>query len=699
MAVKIEQINVKDLGPITRFSHDFTQINLVFGHNEVGKTSLVEFVIRALFNNPKNWNLRRLNGKGKVLVSGLGESITEFQPESAKKIESYWETSLNEFPQDFAKLLVVRAAEVELTQEKSGVDSAILKKYLTGAGLLEKIVDKIPATIQAASIEKNVVLGSKRGDIKRISELQDEYSQLIDLEGRINEQLSEGRLLDLKNQKEKIETELSELNAAKRFRAFELHAKILELESEIEKYPEGDIDAAARKIGNWYQLRRFLHADIEKLETATKETEHFEWLKTAKEVFESRSIGKVPKNLKLFLIFGLLLLAGAAVSYFYFSYAFAAIFMSVFGAGSIGYFIYKQNRIIAFRTEVDDIKAVGKGYEERFSGTFHGLVDINTQITRIEPFYYEKGNLIESIKEKNHQLDRLEDEIKEILKKIHAQGFSFEKVEEIIQEIRDRKKKLTENKNKLANEFAVLQVDAEYFIDTKPKISWDLVKFEELLNRKDETEENHRFLEAAFSNLKQSARDIAGTDITDSWEDILWQIHERIVEKEQSIHTLHSQCVAQVLIYQITQELQISEEEKIADGIRASEIDTYIKKITNRYSGIDYSEGVISLIDDFGTYRLEDLSTGTIEQVFLSLRMGFASKIAEGEGLFLILDDAFQYSDWERRPRLVEQVIDLAKDGWQIIYFSMDNHIRDLFMEKAGKVFKKEFSLIEIENN
>ena len=52
--------------------------------------------------------------------------------------------------------------------------------------------------------------------------------------------------------------------------------------------------------------------------------------------------------------------------------------------------------------------------------------------------------------------------------------------------------------------------------------------------------------------------------------------------------------------------------------------------------------------------------------------------------LFLILDDAFQHSDWDKRLILVDNLVTLAQNDWQIIYFTMDNHIRDIFNEKGG---------------
>jgi uncharacterized protein YhaN len=101
--------------------------------------------------------------------------------------------------------------------------------------------------------------------------------------------------------------------------------------------------------------------------------------------------------------------------------------------------------------------------------------------------------------------------------------------------------------------------------------------------------------------------------------------------------------------------------------------------------------------DPFQEYPLESLSTGAQEQVLLALRIGCAARIVGKEGLFLILDDAFQHADWDRRGWLLDQVIKLANHGWQIIYLTMDDHIRDLFDKVGHKNFKKNYRFIDLE--
>mgnify|MGYP001965740947 FL=1 len=82
-------------------------------------------------------------------------------------------------------------------------------------------------------------------------------------------------------------------------------------------------------------------------------------------------------------------------------------------------------------------------------------------------------------------------------------------------------------------------------------------------------------------------------------------------------------------------------------------------------------------------FPLGMLSTGAREQVMNALRLTFASKALGEESAFLLLDDAFQHSDWKRREDMVAYALGLVDRGWQIFYFTMDDHLRDEFQKQA----------------
>ena len=62
----------------------------------------------------------------------------------------------------------------------------------------------------------------------------------------------------------------------------------------------------------------------------------------------------------------------------------------------------------------------------------------------------------------------------------------------------------------------------------------------------------------------------------------------------------------------------------------------------------------------------------------------------------ILLDDAFQHSDWQRREYLVDEMVSLSNLGWQVVYFSMDDHIKGLFEKRVKPKLKDRFKLIEL---
>ena len=68
MSFKIKKLKVKNLGPIDELDWGLTDLNLVFGHNEKGKSYLVEFLVHTLFKT-KSWSeLRPQQGQGQIFT-------------------------------------------------------------------------------------------------------------------------------------------------------------------------------------------------------------------------------------------------------------------------------------------------------------------------------------------------------------------------------------------------------------------------------------------------------------------------------------------------------------------------------------------------------------------------------------------------------------------------------------------------------
>ncbi len=71
------------------------------------------------------------------------------------------------------------------------------------------------------------------------------------------------------------------------------------------------------------------------------------------------------------------------------------------------------------------------------------------------------------------------------------------------------------------------------------------------------------------------------------------------------------------------------------------------------------------------------LSGGAYDQLYLTIRISLAEKLLDEEKGFFILDDPFLKSDTERLRRQMELLLDLSQQGWQILYFTAKDEVKN----------------------
>ncbi len=91
--------------------------------------------------------------------------------------------------------------------------------------------------------------------------------------------------------------------------------------------------------------------------------------------------------------------------------------------------------------------------------------------------------------------------------------------------------------------------------------------------------------------------------------------------------------------------------------------------------------------DEFGqTCRVEQLSGGTREQLFLSIRFALAQEFhRRGVELPLVMDDLFVNFDLERTEAAVDCLIQVAAEGQQILFFTCHEHVAAMFRKRGSE--------------
>lgn len=88
--------------------------------------------------------------------------------------------------------------------------------------------------------------------------------------------------------------------------------------------------------------------------------------------------------------------------------------------------------------------------------------------------------------------------------------------------------------------------------------------------------------------------------------------------------------------------------------------------------------------DRHNSLVVEHLSNGTREQLFLAIRMALLDDFAEqGIRLPMVLDDVFVNFDQTRTEAAVDELIDFARQGHQVLFFTCHLHLAQMFESKG----------------
>ncbi|PAE06156.1 hypothetical protein CHI12_18010 [Terribacillus saccharophilus] len=104
-----------------------------------------------------------------------------------------------------------------------------------------------------------------------------------------------------------------------------------------------------------------------------------------------------------------------------------------------------------------------------------------------------------------------------------------------------------------------------------------------------------------------------------------------------------------------------------------SEASSLFSKVADQYSGLALTEAGSLVVKDLYSRNIavEQLSRGTIEQLYLCLRLALSRHLGVQQSFPLLIDDAFSHTDFERRERFLP-ILRTAADVQQIILFTWE---------------------------
>jgi len=137
----------------------------------------------------------------------------------------------------------------------------------------------------------------------------------------------------------------------------------------------------------------------------------------------------------------------------------------------------------------------------------------------------------------------------------------------------------------------------------------------------------------------------------------------------------------------IFEELEREEEKKISALFgKDSPISQRFSEITGGvYQEVEFAQDETKKIkvklEDGSALDAEQLSGATYDQLYLSIRLALGEKLLKGSKGFFIMDDPFIKADTERLQRQIDILKKISQSGWQIIYLTAKDEVKDVLKQ------------------
>jgi hypothetical protein len=697
MSIRIENLSVNGLGPITSLKWQFKDMNLIYGRNEQGKTYLVEYLLRSLFKNAQN--TRDLTDSGQVNVSGLAKEIIRFDPKSRKKIEDFLFPGVDVKPVDFSRLCVVKGGELTfLPNNEKTITKGVLKDYLSDQRILDVIQKEISATIQESTWENGEINGSgHRGEIKKLYDELHQKMKIDELLREITDTYSMGEVNKLRREKEKNEQLINQQKLARRVYAYKLAEQIKAKESELQYIPSEDLVEVGKLFTLVENKRDQIKENQAQIKNLEPRCEHYLWMETAITECENRPEAFSSNMGLLFMILTIIATAISTV------FAFLGSPFVSLGTGFLA-ILFVIIAILQYRSrlrssvENAEVKRIFNDYEFKFNEKVHSISALISKRDGLKDDYYKLKNLNDQLVKDKEGLSEFEKNLKIKLETLVRRKIVLKDIKFLVDTLQRKRNELDKQLRNLQIDLGSLQVKPEEYMSEVVEAQYNPTALNEYEQQKEEFIEMISKEENMLITLKKRVCDVTGDNLDADWEEIIDRLRIKREVVSQSFKNLKAQIGSGILITQVIKEMRTQEDESITRALDSDAMQEPIHAIAHNYDGVELEGNEIIAYNQYQRFPLGNLSTGAQEQVLLALRIGIATHILRDQKMFLILDDAFQHSDWERREWLVDEMADLVSIGWQIIYFSMDDHIKMLFEERIKPKLKDRYQTFELKS-
>ena len=636
--MKINKIKVNSYGKLREKEINLNNgINIIYGKNEAGKSTLLRFIINTFYGISKNKKGKEYSDIEKY-TPWVGEDFSgkiEYELDDHKKYEVYRDFKkknpqiFNENKEEISKQFNIdKNKGNEFFYEQTNVDEELFLSTLVVSqteSKLEKqeqsmLVQKISNLIGTGNDNVSYKRAIDRINRRKLDEIGTDKSR----EKPIN--ILERKIQELQNEKEKLEEyenfkyEIEENKNILKQEIFNLENEN-NLLKEVKKFSEKE-NLEKEKIAIKENIKneniekiRLIENEIEQIKNDNNKILELNIDKINSNKKINKEENKINKKLIIFFIFIFILniLQFIFIENKLFNYLFLL---------TIPVFLLVS---ILIKNKINKKLKMQKNIEKN---NFNDLEKINyeIQIRKNEKNILEKNNI------------NLEEEIKNLKNNL-------------ILNIELEKEKIKNNytnkieKNKLNN-----------IINSK-NINFDIENLQEKINNK---------------KLKLHSLDLEQKNIEPKLDN-LSKIEEKLVNDKEKMLTFEKE----ILSFDLAKEILEVAYEKMKNSVTpkfTQKLSNTISEITDeKYTNVIFNdeEGLIIELETGNYIPVSKLSIGTIDQLYLSLRLSMAEELSN-EKLPIILDEAFAYYDDERLKNILKYINDKFKNHQVIIFTCTD---------------------------
>lgn len=629
--MKIDKLQINAFGNIENREIELSEnINIIYGKNETGKSTLLKFIIDSLYGISKNkkgrefsdydrykpWKTEEFSGKITYTLDN-GNKYEVFR-DFNKKNPKIYDKELNDISKEYT---IDRTYGNQFFTEQTKIDEATFLSTLVSMqqevklGKQEQNVLLQKLANLAGTGEDNV---SYRKAIEKINKKQIEEIGTLRSQGRPINIVKEDKfkLQDEIGQLEEYKEKQYEIEALKQSieKRIEQNEQKLELIKELKRIEETE-KIEKQKIALNENLLSENNEKIEKLKLSKKEIESkLNKIEIPKEVnrkVKRNNLGNIIRSIIIVIAMILaIILRNNTITLIIFTTISLLAILSLI----ISNVKTRKERAKRDRSRQEEIRKVNNEKEELQSE----IDKITSQIELLIKNSDEQVNIIENLENLlKIEVKRQKDDIfkKYVVEKVDYSNIDLE-LDQIQSDI---------NKNKL--EIHSLELDRNNI----------LPKLEKLAEKEEKL--------------------------------------EALKEKEQELLKLNN---AIELAKQVLEDAYIRMKENVTPKF-TNNLSRNIENISRgKYKNvrINDEEGIIVEKDNGEYISSEKLSIGTIEQLYISLRLGATKELSE-ETMPIILDEAFAYYDDDRLTNILKYINEEFKKH-QIIIFTCTNRERDI---------------------